>query len=185
MQQDSSLELEQERHLAALRWGFRLFLGVETIPFVVLFTLRYELDEYYVAPTVNQWLGAAGALVMLISMWLAYQGLASIRKDDLIKCQHQLKSAVGIGLAYMSLIIYEWSQRSIPVGTHYGENYYTSMGVSMFYTLAGLFVLVAVAVRSGRARLNAQNYWDIQAATWFWVFQGFAAIAFYMYFYWI
>ncbi|NMP22331.1 cytochrome c oxidase subunit 3 [Sulfobacillus harzensis] len=177
--------IDQERHLAALRWGFRLFLGIEIIPFIVLFTLRYELVAWYVAPTVNQWLGAADAFVMLISMGVCVSALGAIRQDDLVKTQHRLKATVGLGLVYMALLIYEWSQRSIPVGTRFGENFYSSLGVSAFYTLAGLFVLVAVAVRSGRARLNAQNYWDIQAVTWYWVFQGFAAIACYLLFYWI
>lgn len=185
MEQQVSTSMDQERHLAALRWGFRLFLGTQLIPFIVLFTLRYELDAWYVAPTVNQWLGATTAALMLISIFSVVSALGAIRQNDLVKSQHRLKTTVGIGLAYMALLIYEWSQRSIPVGTRFGENYYTTLGVSAFYTLAGLFVLVAVAVRSGRARLNANNYWDIQAATWFWVFQGLVTIVGYIYFYWI
>lgn len=185
MQQETQITLDKERHMAALKWGFRLFLGVETIPFIVLFTLRYELDGYYVAPTVNQWLGGAEALIMLISLWYALSGLSAIRKDDLMGMQHKMKSAVGVGLAYMAILIYEWSQRSIPVGTRFGENFYTTLGVSAFYTLAGLFVLVAIAVRSGRAHFSSQNYWDAQAVTWYWVFQGLVAVACYIYLYWI
>ncbi len=183
MQEEAALDAE--RHSAALQWGFRLFLMVQVIPFVVLFTVRYELDGYYVAPTVNQWLGGASALLMLISIWYAVSSLSAIRQDDLIAMQHRMKSAIGVGLLYMALIIYEWSQRSIPVGTRYGENFYTTLGVSAFYTVAGLFVLVAIAVRSGRAHFNRHNYWDAQAATWYWVFQGLTAVVAYIYFYWI
>lgn len=183
MQQE--VVLDQERHLAALKWGFRLFLGVEAIPFVVLFTMRYEIASWYVAPTVNQWMGAAEAALMLISMWMAFDGLQAIRQDALYKMQHRTKSAVGIGLLYMALVIYEWSQRFVPAGTRYGEIFYTTLGVSAFFTLAGLFVLTAIAIRSGRAHFSRQNYWDVQAVTWYWVFQGVAAVVAYMYFYWL
>ncbi len=177
--------LDKERHMAALQWGFRLFLGVQLIPFIVMFTMRYELASWYVAPTVNQWMGAAEAVIMLLSLWCAYDGLQAIRNDDLYKMQHRTKTAVGFGLLYMALVIYEWSQRFVPAGTRFGEIFYTTIGVSAFYTLAGLFVMTAIAIRSGRAHFSRHNYWDVQAVTWYWVFQGAVAVIAYMYLYWI
>lgn len=177
--------LDQQRHLEAVQWGLRLFFGVELIPIIVLFTLRYELDGYYVAPTVNQWMGAAEALIMLLSMWFMWDGLKAIRNDQLFVAQHRLKSGVVLGLAYLALLIYEWSQRFVPVGTRFGENFYSTLGVTAFYTLAGLFVLIATTIKSGRVHMGKDNYWDVQAVTWYWVYQGFIALAVYIYFYWI
>ena len=177
--------LDAQRHMAALQWGLRLFLGTQLIPFVVLFTVRYELDGYYVAPTINQWLGAITTVLMLVSMWCAVDGLHAIRHDNLDKMQHRFKTAVVLGLAYLVLLIYEWSQFFVPVGTRFGETFYSTIGVSAFYTLSGLFVLIAIAMRSGRAGFNRQNYWDAQAGTWYWVFQGLTAVACYVFLYWI
>lgn len=182
MQQEPGV-LDADRQMAALQWGFRLFLGVELIPFIVLFTLRYELDGYYVAPTVNQWLGAIEGILMLISIWWLLGGLLAIRKNDLHTLQHRLKAAAGLGIVYMMLLIYEWSQRSVPVGTRYGETFYPTLGTSAFYTVCGLFALVAVAMRSGRVPFDSHNYWDAQAVTWYWVFQGLIAVSLYIYLY--
>lgn len=182
---DGTLGLEAGRHLASLKWAFGLFLGVQTIPFIVLFALRYELDGWYVAPTVNQWMGAAEAVTMALSLGCILRSLAAIRKDDVWGMQRQMKWAAILGVTYLVLLIYEWSQMFVPVGTRFGETFYPTLSVSAFYTLAGLVTLTAVAIRSSRVEMNAHNYWDVQAATWYWVFQGVAAIVMYMYLYWI
>lgn len=185
MSQDDILALQAERHQAALKWAFGLFLGIETIPFIVLFTVRYELDGWYVAPTVNQWMGALDAFAMLISMGLCVNSLRAIRKNHLYQMQRHMKWAATVGGAYLALLIYEWSQMFVPVGTRFGETFYPTLGVSAFYTLAGIIGLVAVAIRSSRVEVNSDSYWDVQAATWYWVFQGIVAIVMYMYLYWI
>lgn len=177
--------LNQERHLAALQWGLRLFLGIETIPFIVMFALRYELDGWYVAPTVNQWMGGAEAVLMAATIPLVLAGLGAIRRNDLYESQRRLRFTVALGAGYLTLLIYEWSQLFVPVGTRFGETFYTTLGVSAFYTLAGLFVLTAVSARAGRVGLGKDNYWDVQAVTWYWVFQAVAALAMYIYLYWI
>lgn len=185
MSQNDISALEAERQQAALKWAFGLFLGVETIPFIVLFTLRYELDGWYVAPTVNQWMGALAAFVMLISIGTCMNSLRAIRKNHLCQMQRQMKWAAAIGGVYLALLIYEWSQMFVPVGTRFGETFYPTLGVSAFYTLAGIVGLSAVAIRSMRVDINSDSHWDVQAATWYWVFQGIVAIAMYIYLYWI
>jgi cytochrome c oxidase subunit 3 len=181
---DPTAELTHERHMAALQWGMRVFLATQIIPFIVLFTVRYEIDGWYVAPTVNQWMGAGEQVLMLISLWYVTDALRQVRADHLAASQQRLKSTIAVGALYLGLVIYEWSQRFVPVGTHFGETFYPAIGVSAFYTLVGLFVLTAVALRSGRVGLGERNYWDIQAVTWYWVFQGLAALAVYIFLYW-
>ncbi|MCY0897972.1 MAG: cytochrome c oxidase subunit 3 [Firmicutes bacterium] len=177
--------LDTQRHGAALRWGFRLFLGIQLIPFIVLFTLRYELDGYYVAPTVNQWLGVAENILMLASLVTVWQGLTAIRENDRETMQRRLKWTSALGALYLALLIYDWSQRVVPVGTRFGGMFYTTIGVSAFYTAAGLFVLVATVVRTGRVVTDAQNHWDVEAAAWYWVFQGAIAVLMNLYLHWI
>lgn len=183
--QDEVAVLEADRHMAALRWAFGLFLGIETIPFIVLFTLRYELDGWYVAPTVNQWMGASEAVLILISMWCVLRALGAVRRNQLYETQRHIKSGVVVGVAYMVLLIYEWSQRFVPVGTRFGETFYTTLGVSAFYTLCGLFALVAASMRAGRIDANEHKYWDVQSTAWYWMFQGIVAVLMYVYLYWI
>jgi cytochrome c oxidase subunit 3 len=148
-----------------------------------LFTLRYELDGWYVAPTVNQWMGDVEALIMALSMVIVWTALSAIRADDRYGAARLLKVAAAVGALYLTLVIYEWSQMFVPVGTRFGENFYCTLGVSAFYTLAGLFVLTAAAMRTIRVPLGRDNYWDVQAVTWYWVFQGAAALVMYVYFY--
>lgn len=182
---ESEQTLDRERHLAGLKFGMGLFLAIQTMPFITLFTARYEIDGFYIAPTLSQWLGATEAVLMALSAWCALSGLNDIRRNRLLEMQKNLKVAVVFGLGYLAVLAYQWSQFFTPVHTRYGEFFYTMTGTAGFYTLAGLVVMVAITVRSGRAHFNSDNYWDVQAATWFWVFQAVATLATWVYLYFI
>ena len=128
-------------------------------------------------------MGGAEELIMASSILIVRGALRSIRADNRDGAALGLKLTAAVGALYLALVVYEWSQMFVPVGTRFGENFYPALGVTSVYTLAGLFVLAAVSMRTTRVALGRDNYWDVQAVTWYWVFQAAGALAFYLYYY--
>lgn len=56
--------------LKALRFGFVVLLLSQAVPFILLYATAYLFLEFYVSPTLNQWLGALEALLLVLSLLL-------------------------------------------------------------------------------------------------------------------
>ncbi len=175
----------KDREIAAYRWGFRIFLVSQSVPFILLFSDWYMFDGYYVSRVVDKWLGSAEALLALVSGYMAWRALQAIRQGRLTDMVQGFRRAAVAGAAQLVVLAYQWGTRFIPPGTRYGEVYYTLTGVSGFYELIGVFVLLAISVRAARVQFTANFHWDAEAAEYFWIFQMVAGLLSYLFLYWI
>ncbi|AUW92915.1 MAG: cytochrome C oxidase subunit III [Sulfobacillus thermotolerans] len=175
----------KDREIAAYRWGFRIFLVSQSVPFILIFADWYMFDGYYVSPVASKWLGSIEAFFGLLSGLIAWQALQAIRAGHLMAMIQGFRRAAVIGGAQLVLLAYQWGTRFIPPGTRYGEVYYTLSGVSGFYELIGIFVLVAISFRAARVQFTAHYHWDAEAAEYFWIFQMVAGFLSYLFLYWI
>lgn len=175
----------EERELRAYRFGFVLFLVTQAVPFTVIYSVEYLFDSFYISPRVNQWLGAVEVLLVIVSWWLARQGLAAIRHDRLLDLVTKFRQALLLGLASLVVLGYQWGTRFVPPGTRYGEVFYTLTGVTGFYTLVALFVLFAISIRAQKVSFTSKNYWDAEAAMYLWTFGLLTNLITYLLLYWI
>ncbi len=175
----------KDREIMAYRWGFRIFLVSQSVPFILIFANWYMFDGYYVSPLANRWLGGGEAFLGLVSGWIAWRALQAIRHGHLEAMIQGFRAAAIAGFGQLMLLAYQWGTRFIPPGTRYGEVYYTLTGVSGFYEVAGIFVLVAISIRAARVRFTADFHWDAEAAEYFWIFQMVTGFLAYLLLYWI
>ncbi len=175
----------KDREMAAYRWGFRIFLVSQCVPFVLIFSDWYMFNGDYVSPWVNHWLGAGEALFDIASGWVAWRALLSIRRGKLMDMVQGFRRAAVLGTVQLILLAYQWGTRFVFPGTRYGEVYYTLTGVSGFYELVGVFIMVAISFRAVRVAFTAEYHWDADAAVYFWIFQLVAGLLVYLLLYWI
>lgn len=175
----------KDRELAAYRWGFRILLVSQAVPFILIFADWYMFNGYYVSPRANQWLGATQALFSIASGWVAWRALLAIRHDRLMDMVQGFRRAAVLGLVQLLLLAYQWGTRFIPPGTRYGEVYYTLTGISGFYEVIGVFVLIAISFRAVRVKFTSDYHWDVDAALYFWIFQLTGGLLAYLALYWI
>lgn len=175
----------KERELAAYRWGFRIFLVSQAVPFILIFSDWYMFNGYYISPRANQWLGATEALFGIASGWLAWRGLVAIRQGRLMDMVQGFRRAALLGGVQLLLLAYQWGTRFISPSTRYGEVYYLLTGMAGFYELIGVFMLVAISFRAARVAFTAQYHWDADAALYFWIFQLTGGLLAYLLLYWI
>ncbi|WP_053961165.1 cytochrome c oxidase subunit III [Sulfobacillus thermosulfidooxidans] len=175
----------KDRELAAYRWGLRIFLVSQSVPFILIFADWYMFDGYYVSPKVNGWLGAVEILLDLLSGLIAWQAVVAIRHNRLMEMVQGFRRAAVLGSLQLFILAYQWGTRFIPPGTRYGEVYFTLTGVSGFYELVGIFVLIAISFRAARVQFTDEYHWDADAALYFWIFQMVGSLLSYLFLYWI
>jgi len=171
--------------LRALRFGFVVLLLSQAVPFILLYATAYLFLEFYVSPTLNQWLGALEALLLVLSLVCSWRGVRRIRQHgDLSGLVSSFRMAMVLGIASLAVTGYQWSTRFVSAGSRFGEIYYMLTGVAGFYTVVGLFILLAISIRALRIPLSRDNYWDAEAANYFWTFQALGALVAYALLYW-
>ncbi len=173
------------RDLRGYRFGLILFLVTQAVPFVVLYAVEYYFDEFYISPAVNQWLGALEVLLMILAWASGRAGLAAIRRGNLAGLISGFRQALLLGLANLVVLGYQWGTRFVPPGTRYGEIFYTLSGVTGFYTVVSLFLVLAISIRAARVKLTAENNWDAEATMYFVTFGLLTNVLTYLFLYWI
>ncbi len=173
------------RELRGYRFGLVLFLFTQAVPFVVLYAVEYYFDAFYISPATNQWLGAVEVLLMILAWTTGRSGLAAMRHNNLSGLISGFRQSLVLGLANLVVLGYQWGTRFVPPGTRYGEIFYTVSGVTGFYTLVGLFVVLAISIRAGRLRFTSENCWDAEAAMYFVTFSLLTNVVTYLFLYWI
>lgn len=177
--------IDKSRELRAYRFGMLMFLVTQAVPFTVIYAVEYLFDEFYISPKANQWLGTVEVLLVLASWWLGRQGLAAIRQNRLLDLVTKFRQALLLGTASLVVLGYQWGTRFVPPSTRYGEVYYTLTGVTGFYTLVSLFVLLAISIRAAKVKLSSDNYWDAEATMYLWTFGLLTNVISYVLLYWI
>ena len=171
--------------LEAYRFGFRLFVLTQTVPFILIWATAYLFNGLYVSPRLNQWTGAAESLALVVSGLCATRAVAALRQSDGAGFLAGFKAAMLLGLVNLGLLAYQWGTRFVPVSSRFGEIYYILTGVSAFYTAVALAAMLLAFLRAARTGWGPHSYWDAEAAMTLWNFQVLMAVISYLIVYWI
>lgn len=174
---------QEDNDLRAIRGGFGLFLMSESVVFVTLIAARYLTAGNNIGPW-SEWLGAIITLFILLSGFLAHLGRRAIVGGDNQAMQGRLRSGFGFGVAAVAGVFLQWilfSQAAVPVTLPTAEVYYVLTGIWMLFAILSGFALWASTVRGRRiGGYTRDNHWDVDAATYFWMFTCLAWIVMYL-----
>ncbi len=149
------------------RLGLWLFFCSEFFLFAALFAARFYLAGPYHAK-VNQPLGLAITLVLLVSGFTAYRAEAGIRRGDRSAFLRNLLVTILLGLVFLAGVGVEWATAEFAPSSIFGTAFFTMTGVHASHVLSGV-VAFALAYRLGlRGHFSAERHWGVEALVKYW-----------------
>jgi heme/copper-type cytochrome/quinol oxidase subunit 3 len=148
------------------RFGMSMFILSQVIPLIVLIDVRYLFVGLYVSPHLDQGVGLASALFMLLSMVVAWQvKTRAARGEDLTP---RLKWVLLLGALALLALFYQWSWRLVSPADRFGEVYYTMTGFAVFYAVVGLVGLLSALSRARFQLPDPDDTWHLEAVSYLW-----------------
>ena len=189
----------QERRAAEIRLknnrlGMNIFQVSWIMAFVAMIVVNWQLRFSYAQwPPVgvtafDPLLPSIATLSLLLSSLLVQRGLKTLRAGSITMFLTQWRSAVGLGLIFMGIIIYEFLGVSeAAMATQYGVTFRLMTGFHFVHALAILAIMIRVYQQGGAGSYSGDEYnsWAVEGAAKLWYFVTFAWLLFYVVLYWI
>ena len=189
----------QERRAAEIRLknnrlGMNIFQVSWIMAFVAMIVVNWQLRFSYAQwPPVgvmafDPLLPSIATLSLLVSSLLVQRGLKTLRTGSITMFLTQWRSAVGLGLIFMGIIIYEFLGVSeAAMATQYGVTFRLMTGFHFVHALAILAIMIRVYQQGGAGSYSGDehNSWAVEGAAKLWYFVTFAWLLFYVVLYWI
>jgi cytochrome c oxidase subunit III len=165
------------------RIGFWLFLLSDAFVFGGLMTTRVNLLGL-TRPHLNQLLGLAVTVVLLVSSFFMNRGETSMAHGD--KKGFILNALITfvLGLGFLiGVVAVEWPTAAVegltPDGSVAGAVFYMMTGMHAFHVFTGLIFLLVVLNNTRKGVYSAEQHWGVEAAAVYWHFVDLVWIFFY------
>jgi heme/copper-type cytochrome/quinol oxidase subunit 3 len=141
--------------------------------FVTLIAARYLTAGGNIGPW-SEWLGVVATILAVLSGVMARAGRQAIVRGDNPTMARRLRWAFWLGVALVACVWLQYilfGQQAVPVTLPTAEVYYVLTGIWMLFAIISGFALWAAPVRGRRiGGYTVNNHWDVDAATYFWMF---------------
>lgn len=163
-----------EDRLNINRLGLWLFILSESFLFMALLVSRYYISTFERPAELNQPLGFAISIVLLLSSLTAYRcEMAAACGNEKMFRRNILMTLVLGGLFLVGVAV-EWIEgfRFFPPSRGFGILFFTLTGFHAFHVITGLAALVVVLVKSQfqKGLYGTGNYWAVEGAVKYWHF---------------
>ena len=186
---ENNLSREEMQALRNRRTGMTIFQISWIMAFfcliVVNWQLRYNFSEW--PPEGVEKLGvilpSIATGMLLVSTFLVRRGLTAIQHDDRDTFFNTWRIAIGLAIAFVLIMIYEWV--SVSIETQYGSLFRVMTGFHGVHALAIGAYLIMVYRNARDGQYGALDFWAVEAGAKLWYFVAVAWILFYTVLYWI
>ncbi|MBI4235879.1 MAG: heme-copper oxidase subunit III [Chloroflexi bacterium] len=167
--------------LALNRLGLWLFILSDAFFFTALLSSRYFLHGVFRPAEINQPLGFAISIVLLLSSLTAYRAETAAAYGDLKRSQRNILYTIGLGLLFLVGVAIEWSEgfQFFPPSTGFGTMFFTLTGVHATHVLSGMVALAVVWNLGRDGRFARGNYWGVEGTVKYWHFVDVAWVLIY------
>lgn len=161
-----------EDRLSINRLGIWLFILSDSFLFLALLTGRFYLQGVSRPADLNQPLGLAISIVLLLSSLTAYRGETAAIYGDIKRFQRNILSTIGLGTLFLVGVVIEWWEgfHFFPPSTGYGLVFFTLTGFHAFHVLTGVLALLVVLLPGQNKRLQEGKYWGVEGVVKYWHF---------------
>lgn len=158
--------------LSINRVGLWLFFLSESFLFLSLLVTRFFLEGVKRPIEVNQPLGFAISILLLLSSLTAYRGEMLIAAGDEKGFRRNISFSLCFGSLFLIGVGIEWSEafRYFPPSTSFGTIFFTLTGFHAFHVLIGLLALLTLVMPGQKGRFTPGNYWGAEGIIKFWHF---------------
>jgi len=176
------------------RLGMTIFQASWIMVFLALIVVNWQLRFSYkawppagVAP-FDPLLPSAATAALLLSSLFVRRGLEALRSGRAGAFLMHWRGAIALGIAFMSIIIYEFAAVSTAaLATQYGVTMRLMTGFHFAHALAILAVMTHVYRKGGHGEYAGDEYnsWAVEGSAKLWYFVTLAWLLFYIVLYWI
>jgi cytochrome c oxidase subunit 3 len=159
--------------LAINRIGIWLFFLSETFLFGTLIATLFYLRDMERSADVDQVLGLAITIVLLLSSLTAYRAETAAAHGDQKTFRWNLFATILLGLGFVAGVGYEWylAFQHFPPSSAYGTVFFTITGIHAFHVITGIILLAAVAYRGRKPeRFGEGHSWGVEGSVKYWHF---------------
>jgi cytochrome c oxidase subunit 3 len=161
-----------EQRLGTNRLGLWLFIASETFLFGAMISARYYLLGTERPDELNQSLGFAISMVLLLSSLFAYRGETCAMLGDQRGFRRNIGATIALGLVFMGGVVLEWREglEFFPPSTLYGSVFFTLIGLHAFHVLTGVGALAIVLLVGRDGRFGPETFWPVEGVVKYWHF---------------
>ena len=163
-----------ENRLDINRLGLWLFILSESFLFLALLVSRYYLLVFQRPAELNQPLGFAISIVLLLSSLTAYRCETAAACGNEKMFRRNMLFTLGLGGLFLIGVAIEWIEgfRFFPPSRGFGILFFTLTGFHALHVVTGLAALLVVYVmsRTHKGRYTPGNYWGVEAVVKYWHF---------------
>ncbi len=176
------------------RLGMNIFQVSWIMAFVALIVVNWQLRFNYSqwppagVPPFDLLLPSVATLALLISSVLVVGALKALRRGFGAAFLVKWRSAVGLGVLFLAIIVYEFLNVSdAAMATQYGNTFRLMTGFHFAHALAILAIMCRVYQRASQGKYSSDEHdsWAVEGAAKLWYFVSFAWMLFYVVLYWI
>ena len=173
----------QYDRLSFNRLGLWLFFISESMIFLILLFTRFYLLGTYRPPELNQLLGLAITVILLLSSLTAYRAETAIAHDDRAGFLRNLLVTIVLGTVFLlAVVAVEWPEAphlGIVPQEGFGIAFFSMTGMHAFHVLTGVLLLLVVYLNGRRGAYSAEKHWGAEAAVKYWHFVDLVWVFFY------
>ncbi len=158
--------------LAINRLGLWLFILSESFLFAALLSSRYFLQGVHRPGEVNQPLGFAISIILLLSSLTAYRGEMAATFGDQKRFRQNILFTVGLACLFLVGVGIEWKEafHFFPPSSGFGTLFFTLTGVHAFHVFTGMLALLVVFFLGRDGRFTKGNSWAAEGVVKYWHF---------------
>jgi cytochrome c oxidase subunit 3 len=159
--------------LAINRIGIWLFFLSESFLFGALIATRFYLRGMERSDHVDQVLGLAITVVLLLSSLTAYRAEVAAAHGDHRAFKLNLYATLILGLGFVAGVGYEWylAFQHFPPSSAFGTIFFTTTGIHAFHVVTGIILLTVVAYLGRKPeRFGPGHSWGVEGTIKYWHF---------------
>lgn len=121
---------------------------------------------------LNRGLGAANTLVLVTSSYFVARATRAIKDGRRLLCGHWLTGALGLGVVFLALKLFEFHQdytHGITLSTNLFDMFYLSLTFFHFmHVVMGMAILAVVAYKAYAGRYGAEDHAGVETGGSYW-----------------
>ena len=155
------------------RLGLWLFFLSESFLFGGLISSRYYLQGAQRPDELNQPLGLAITVILLLSSLSAYRAETAIAHGDHRRFVRNMVATIAMGVLFLVGVGIEWYEgyHYFPPSTGFGTIFFTTTGIHATHVLSGVIMLgIVLALGRKPGRYGPGRYWGVEGVVKYWHF---------------
>ena len=159
-----------QTQLKANRMGMWLFFVSEAFMFGGILASRFYLWGN-TRPELDQGLGLAVTLVLLLSSFFMNRAESAIEHDDRRTFLTSLLITAALGVAFLiGVVAFEWQGHVKPWDGVYGAVLFGMTGLHALHVFSGVVLILLIWNLGRKGHFSAERHWGVEATAIYWHF---------------